>query len=151
LRAFLCFTHLLHFCYEPTYHDLEILLSLATADPALIMAASSAGPPRLEKPITIMSLFGLREFNRHLRLSSCCAVVHPRIEFVGISQRCCPLRNVGSKMTHFGCSRSVQGSGLRCLTLITVQNSTNLNVLPLQIEATSTPTSEGVYYYDDAQ
>lgn len=149
--AFLCFTHLLHFCYEPTYHDLAVPLPLAKADPALIMAASSAGPPRLEKLITIMSLFGLREFNRRLRLSLWCAVVHPKIESAGISQRCCLLRNEGSKMTHFGCSRSVQGSGLRCVALITVQKSINLNVLPLQIEGTSTPTSDGFYYYDDAQ
>jgi hypothetical protein len=94
LRVYLCFTHLLHFCYEPTNHDPALRLSLAEAVPALIMAASSAANrSQLGKLIAFLALFRLRGFDRRLRLSSWCAVMLLRIESVGISLRCFPLRN----------------------------------------------------------
>lgn len=139
MRVFLCFTHLLHFCYELTNHDPALRLSLAEADPALIMAASCAVDRYQEgKLIAFLALFGLRGFDRRLRLSLWCAVMLLRIESVGISRRCCPLRNEGSKRTHFGYSRSVLAIGLDFTALLTVQDSTNPNVFPLQIRATIT-------------
>lgn len=69
MRVYLCFTHLQHFCYEPTNHDPAKRPALSEADPALIMVVSSANRYQYAKSIAFLALLGLRGFDRRLRQS----------------------------------------------------------------------------------